>query len=86
LLPSFDHLVGDGEHARWNCEAEGFRSLEVDDQLKLSRSQDWQVGGLLALENPTGVDTGLAIGVGNARSVADETAGCCELPKLVESR
>ncbi len=49
LAHSLDHLVGNREHARWNCEAEGFRSLKVDDQLELSRSQDWQVGGLLRL-------------------------------------
>ncbi len=50
---SLDHLVGAREQLGWHGEAEGFRSLKVDDQLELSRSQDWQVGGLLALENAT---------------------------------
>jgi hypothetical protein len=61
---SFDHLVGNREHAGRNREAKRLSGLEVDHQLELGRSQDRQVGGLLALENPTGVDAGLAIGIG----------------------
>ena len=34
-----DHLVGDGEHARRNCEAEGLGGLEVDYKLEL----DWRL-------------------------------------------
>src|SRR5262249_57056524 len=34
---SFDHLVGDGEHAWRNGEAEQPRGLSVDDQLELAR-------------------------------------------------
>jgi hypothetical protein len=31
LANSIDHIVGDGEHARRDCEAECLRRLEVDD-------------------------------------------------------
>jgi hypothetical protein len=54
-----DHLVGDGEHARRNVQAERLGSLEIDDQLKFGRLQDRQVGGLLTLENPANVDAKL---------------------------
>jgi hypothetical protein len=35
LAHSFDHLVGDGEDAWRNCEAERLGDLEVDQQLEL---------------------------------------------------
>src|SRR5262245_21418323 len=71
---SFDHLVGDGEQPGRKAEAEYLGGVEVDHELELGRLHDRQIGGLLALENPASVDTGLAICVGKARSVAHQTA------------
>ena len=51
----FNHLVGTHEQRHRHVEAERFGGLEVDDQLELRRLLDWQIGGLLALENPAGV-------------------------------
>ena len=42
-------------------EAERLGGLEVDDQLDFRGLLDRQVGGLLALENPAGVDAGLTV-------------------------
>jgi hypothetical protein len=39
-----------------NREAEHLCCLEIDDHLNFRGLLDRQVGGLLALENPTGVD------------------------------
>ena len=39
LAHSFDHLVGDGEHARRDGEAERPGGLHVDDQLEFGRLQ-----------------------------------------------
>ena len=45
---------------------------------------DRQVGGLLALENPAGIDAGLTKRVRNIGSVAHQTAGRCELARLID--
>jgi len=43
-----------------------------------------QIGGLLALENTPGVDTGLTVHVGNAASITQQPAGGGELPPLID--
>ena len=40
-------------------QTERLRGLEVDDQLELGALIDRQIGGLLALENPAGIDARL---------------------------
>jgi hypothetical protein len=69
----FDHLVGKREHPVGHLEAERLGGLEIEHELEFGGLHDRQVGGLLALEDPTGIDTGL-IGVRDARSVADQPA------------
>ena len=53
---TFDHLVGAAEQRERDGEAERLGGLEVDDQLDFRGLLDRQVGRLLALENPAGVD------------------------------
>src|SRR5262249_7606060 len=81
---SLDYLVGDREHARGNGEAEQLGGLEVNDKLKLGRLHDWQVGRLLALENPAGIDAGLVIRIGDVGSITHQTAGHCALAPLLD--
>src|SRR6516165_5406795 len=59
---SFDHLVGAGKKRRRDFDAQTLGGLQIDDQFEFRRQRDWQVGWLLALENPAGVDTNLSIG------------------------
>jgi hypothetical protein len=73
---SFDRLVGDGEQRRRHLDAQRLGSLEVNDQLELSRLHDWQVGRPLSLKNPACVDAYLAICIGKSGSIADQSAGC----------
>ena len=41
---SFDHLVGYGEYAGWNCKAKRPRSIEIDNELELGRLLHRQIG------------------------------------------
>jgi hypothetical protein len=54
-LSLFDHLVGALLELQRHLEAERLRNFKVDDELKLARLYDRQVGWLLALENPAGI-------------------------------
>src|SRR5262249_27637309 len=83
---SFDHLVGAGEQGRRNGEPDRPSSLEIDHQLEFDRLKDRQVGRMLALEHPAGVDPGLPIGIEQVGSVAHQTAGIDVRPPWVNSR
>src|SRR6516164_93527 len=70
--PSFDDLVGDGEHARRNSQPERLGRFHVDDQVKLGRLHNRKIPRLITLENPPSVDPNLMIGIPNAWSVAHQ--------------
>src|SRR5882724_8739554 len=72
---SFDDLVDAGEDRGRDRQPEGFGGVEIDDQLKPGRLLDRQIGGLGALEDLSGVDADLTNRVGEARAIADQTAG-----------
>lgn len=53
---SLDHLIGTAEQRLGNRKAEHPGRLEIDDHLHFRSLLNRQVGRLLALENPAGVD------------------------------
>ena len=55
----FDHLVGTAEQRRRNGETEHSRGLQIDDQLKLVRFDNWQLRRLGALKDAANIATGL---------------------------
>jgi hypothetical protein len=55
-------------------DAKRLGGLEIDDQLERSRLLHWQVGRLLPVEDLSGVNADLAIGIRDARSIADQAA------------
>jgi len=57
------------------CIADGLGGLEIEDQLDFRDLLHWQVGRLLALENPPGVDAGYAVHFRIAAAVARQAAG-----------
>jgi len=67
----FDHFVGDREHPWGNGEAERLCGLKIDDQIEFGRLQHREVAGLFSLEDSSGVNAGLAVGIGQVRAVAN---------------
>jgi hypothetical protein len=49
--PSFNYLVGDGEHSARHVEAECLDGLEIHDQFKLGRGLYRQIAGLCTFED-----------------------------------
>jgi hypothetical protein len=47
--PSFDHIVGDGEHRWRHHDVERLRGLKVDDEFEFCKLCDREVGGLRAV-------------------------------------
>src|SRR5215510_566265 len=52
---SFDHLIGDGQHAWGDGEAKRSRGLEIDHELELRWQQNRQITRLLAFEDASGM-------------------------------
>jgi hypothetical protein len=71
----FKDLVGTLQHRLRHREAKRLGSFEVDHQLELGRLLDRRIGRFLALENPPGVNTGLAPDSGVADAIAHQAAG-----------
>ena len=63
----FDHLIGAGEKAGRNFEAECLCSPEIDDQFELGRLLSWQTRRLGAVENLVHKLSGAAVDVGERR-------------------
>src|SRR6516164_4404016 len=72
--PSFDHLVGEGEHFGRNFEAERLSGFEVDHQLELGRLLDWQLCWFCSLENPVHIESATPPQLGDAGAIRHESA------------
>ena len=82
----FDHLVGDGKDPGRNYKAKCLRSFEVDCHFKFGRLKDRQVCGPFAFQDPTGVNTDLAIASSKACSVTYQATSRDELALRVDRR
>ena len=67
----FDHLVGAGEHRRWNFEAKRFGGLEVEHKIGLGRRLHRQIGGLLAFEDAIDVAGRAPVWLDRIRAIGD---------------
>src|SRR4029079_11141579 len=82
----FDQLVGTSRQWKWDSNAERPGGLQVNDQFNFANLLDREVGGLVTLENPFGIDAGQAVSVGNVRSVTHQTSGRSKLAILENCR
>src|SRR5262249_23275570 len=73
-------------HRAWDREPERLGSLEIDDQLEFGRLLDRQIGRLVALENPPGIDARPAKGVRNVVAVTAQSAIRGILTKAINPR
>jgi hypothetical protein len=62
-----------------HIDAERLGCFKVDHEFEFRRLQDWQLAGLLTFQDPACVDPELAILIGEADAIADQTAGFGEL-------
>jgi hypothetical protein len=67
-------------------EAERLGGLEIEDQLECGRLLDRQIGRLGALEDLSGVNADLAVGTGEAHSIADQAAGRGVFTPVIDRR
>src|SRR5215510_7614418 len=70
-----DHLVRPVQHRLWNREAERFRRLEINHELKLGWLFNRQVGGLGSLQDSVHVVCDAPVDIRKVRSVVHEPAG-----------
>src|SRR5215472_3537741 len=81
---SFYDLVGAGQDRWWDRQPQRAGGLEIDNQLEGRRLLDRQIGRLGALEYPSDVNAGLAIGSLAACSIADQAANGGEFALRVD--
>src|SRR5262245_1132851 len=72
---SFDDLVGDLLKMQWHVNTKCLGGLDIDHQPELRGLLDRQVGGLLTLENPTGVGSIQTMRIRKTASVAYQATG-----------
>src|SRR5215469_2989958 len=71
----FDDLIGAGEDRGRHSEAERLGGIEIDHQLEGCWLLDRQIGGLLALKYPSGVNAGPPKEIVVVSSIADQATG-----------
>src|SRR5262249_13995683 len=85
-LQSLDPRVGTGEQCWRYVESKSIRCLDIYDELNFGRVLHRQVGGLLALENPPGIDRRLAVRIRQVGAITHEATSQDILPPGVDRR
>src|SRR5262249_11791069 len=83
---SFDDLIGSGREPEWHLDPERPRRLQIDHEFELAGLYDREIGGLLAFENPPGIDAGGAIGFYEIGPVTGKPARLREFAPLIYRR
>src|SRR5215216_3439167 len=83
---SLDHFVGLGADDGRERDAHCLCGLEVEHHLEPGGEDDRQIGWLVAVEHPPGIDATLAKRVRNVVAVADQAAVGGELTERIDRR
>src|SRR5262245_51151285 len=86
LRLSFNDFVGARCQPGRHIEAKCLRGLQVDHELELGWLDNGQIGGLLALKNPTGVEGGLTISIRETRPITSQATGRGKLTSFIDRR
>jgi len=70
-----NYFVRRGQQRFRDGEAEGFDSLEVDDQLDFRDLLHGEIGWFLAFENAPGIDANLVVPIAEAAAITHQAAG-----------
>src|SRR5215831_19416017 len=73
IAASFEHSVRTHEDCFGDANPEGFRGLEVHDQIEPRRAFDRKIGRLGAAQNATNVTAATAKHIGKVWPIGDET-------------
>src|SRR5262249_37209947 len=73
-LGLLDHLVGAQQDGRRHLKPECPGGLKIENELKSCRLHNWQISGLLALQNTPSVGSNQRRVLRTARAVAHKTA------------
>ena len=71
---SLDDLFASQQQTGWHIEAQCFGGLQIDDKLKLSGLNNWQLGRLRTVEDLPRIDAGLAKAVRYIGPAAHQSA------------
>lgn len=67
----FDDFIGASKYRRWDIEADDLCGRLVDNELKLSRKFNREIGGFLAFQNPVHEVGGSMIGFTLTDAITD---------------
>src|SRR5262249_35551442 len=81
---SLDDFVSAGEDRWWHCQTERAGGLEVAHQLECGRLLAWQISRPAAFQDSRRVTAGLAKGLCDRRTIADQAAGRRELAPCID--
>ena len=83
---SFDDLVGAGEQCSRNGQSDRLGGLQIDNELKLGRLLDGQVGRRLATKDAADILRSTSPKVVDSGAVAQQRAGVCHSLELTHER
>ena len=78
-MASSNHFVGSCQHSLWDREADLLGGFQIDQEFKLRRLLDRQIGWLAAFQNLVHLRSRSTEQIRTVRAVRHQTSRFCEL-------